>query len=215
MTLKEIISPMNFTLVRDSICELIAKERDNQIKLFQENNYDNDYIQKNINFIIFPKRFRYPSYDDLPCIFVYFNEAIINPDCQDIYQNDFNYTLNIEYFVGGINDESQEQIYTADENAEDRLNYLTAQLYKILCSEPTNLYQKTNNLVSSYILKKWERIIIPREINSTESILAAKFQFDLTINEETFYNNTIKIKEFYTKLNIRDEFIDSTIKKIL
>ena len=52
----------------------------------------------------------------------------------------------------------------------------------------------------------------PRDINSVESVLGAMFTFELEVNEETYYAPTFNIKEFYTSLNIKDEYIDPFVK---
>ena len=209
--IKELIPPMNYTHVKAAICQLLANIRDSQ-KEFANDEFDSNFI----DFTIFPKRFRFPSVEDLPCVYVYFNEADIPLDQQDIYSNQFNYTLQVEYYAGGLNEtENGELIYFADEEASDRLDYLTSQIYHSLCSEPTNIYQATNKLVNSFHLKKWERILTPREVNSTESVLGAMFTFTVGIEENTFYQNTLQIKEFYEQLKIRDEFIDTLTKKII
>ena len=131
------------------------------------------------------------------------------------------YDVNTKPFALGIKKEIEQtgakvlDIYFADEEASDRLDYLTSQIYHSLCSEPTNIYQATNKLVNSFHLKKWERILTPREVNSTESVLGAMFTFTVGIEENTFYQNTLQIKEFYEQLKIRDEFIDTLTKKII
>jgi len=209
MSIDNIITRMNFTSVRDSICSLLAKERDNQINLYRAKGYDEEYINKNVNFTIFPKRFRFPDNSDLPCVYVYFNEADIPENEQDIYENKFRFILNLEYYTGGLNDEEDDSglVYSADENAEDRLNYLTAQIYKILCSEPGNIYSGTDYLATSFTLKRWERILTPRETNSAESLLGARFKFQIAILEQTFYAPAENIDEIYYKADIRDENI--------
>lgn len=224
MSIPSIITPMNFSLVRDSICQLLANERNNQIKLAKQGGASEEWINQTIDFTIFPKRFRFPDASDMPCVYVYFNEGIFPTDEQDIFENELVGQLQIEYYTCGINemfseddeDSSYIGLKEADSNAEDRLNYLTAQLYKILCSEPTNIYKATDGLVKTMTVRKWERLLTPRDVPSAaESVLAAKFTFDVGITEPTYYENTNQIKEFYTKLNIEDEFIDPLTRQIL
>lgn len=224
MSIPSIITPMNFSLVRDSICQLLANERDNQIKLAKQGGASEEWINQTIDFTIFPKRFRFPDASDMPCVYVYFNEGIFPTDEQDIFENELVGQLQVEYYTCGINEMFSEDdedsscigLKEADSNAEDRLNYLTAQLYKILCSEPTNIYKATDGLVKTMTVRKWERLLTPRDVPSAaESVLAAKFTFDVGITEPTYYENTNQIKEFYTKLNIEDEFIDPLTRQIL
>ena len=219
--LKSIITPMNFTLVRDAICQHIANERDNQIQLAQKSQAEENWIEQNIGFTIFPKRLRVPNVYELPCVYIYFNEATFPQSLQDIYANRLVGNLQVEYYAGGIAeiDESEEIdeqiIVTADENAEDRLQYLTAQLYKILCSEETNIFKATGGLVKSFGPKEWKRVLSPRDINSVESVFGAMFNFEVEIDEPTIYANTFKVKEFYTSLDIKEEYISPLVKTIL
>lgn len=221
MSIPTIITPMNMTLVRDAICQHIVNIRESQKELAIASGADDNWVLQNLNFVVFPKRFRFPNAEELPCVYVYFNEGDFPEDEQDIYENQLVGKLQVEYYAGGINEFDEEEeadeqvIATADANAEDRLQYLTAQLYKTLCSEETNVYQATNNLVNSFKPRKWKRILTPKEANSTESVLGAKLEFDVGINEPTYYKNTTLIKEFYTTLKIQDEFIDPLAKIIL
>lgn len=223
MSISSIITPMNFSLARDAICQLLATERDKQIELAKEGGASDEWVHQTMDFTVFPKRFRYPDVSEMPCVFVYFNRGTFPEDSQDAYENEFIANMQVEYYACGLNEELTDKtedeilklINKAESNAEDRLNYLTAQLYKILFSEPTNLYRATDNIVHSVRLKDWERILTPRDtLGAAEGVLAARFSFELGINEETYYTNTLNIKEFYTKLQIREEFIDPLIRRV-
>ena len=121
--IKTVITPMNFTLVRDSIVQHLVNVRESQKQLAKESGATDLWINQIINFTVFPKRFRFPDVEDMPCVFVYFNEVSFPEDEQDVYNNEAVATLVVEYYAVGLNEESGEQ--TADSNAEDRLNYLT------------------------------------------------------------------------------------------
>ena len=156
----------------------------------------------------------------MPCVFVYFDEMDFPEDGQDIYENFVHANLRIDYYaVGlvetGLNEENEIEILKkAEENAEDRLNYLTAQLYKILCCEQ-NLKKGTNNLVTRTRIKKWKRMPTPKGYESSGAVLAASFFLELGFLEPTYYCDTKEIMEFYTTLEIQDEYIDPFIKIIL
>ena len=124
MSFQSIITPMNLTLVRDAIVQHIVNIRDSQKQLAKDSGADDLWIDQIINFTVFPKRFRFPDVQDMPCVFVYFNEIDFPADEQDVYENEASANLVVEYYTVGLNEETQ----TADSNAEDRLNYLTAQL---------------------------------------------------------------------------------------
>ncbi len=215
MAITSIITPMNYTLVRDAICQHLANERDNQKNLAKETGAGDDWIEKNINFVIFPKRFRFPDVEDMPCVYVYFNEMNFDELEQDVFENEAQGNLVIEYYTVGLNDEEVAYKNDADTNAEDRLSYLTSQLYKILCSEATNLYDATDKIIKNFTVKSWKRIISPENDNTAGTVLGAKFEFNVGFTESTYYAQTVEIKEFYSKLNIRDEFISPFIRVLL
>lgn len=211
--IKSIITPMNFTIVRDAIVQHLVNVRDNQKQLAINSGATEEWVNQIINFIVFPKRFRFPDVEDMPCVFVYFNEMNFPEDEQDVYNNEVVGNLVVEYYAVGLNEETEEK--TADSNADDRLNYLTAQLYKILCSEETNLYTATNRLIKGFRLKSWKRVVSPENDNTAGTVLGAKFEFEVEFSEPTYYTNTTEIKEFYTKLGIRGENIDPFVREIL
>lgn len=211
MSFQSIITPMNLTLVRDAIVQHIVNIRDSQKQLAKDSGADDLWIDQIINFTVFPKRFRFPDVQDMPCVFVYFNEIDFPADEQDVYENEASANLVVEYYTVGLNEETQ----TADSNAEDRLNYLTAQLYKILCSEATNLYVATDRLIKGFKIKSWKRVLTPDDNNIVSTVLGAKFEFQVEFTEPTNYTNTFDIKEFYTKADIRDENIDPFVRIIL
>lgn len=211
MSFQSIITPMNLTLVRDAIVQHIVNIRDSQKQLAKDSGADDLWIDQIINFTVFPKRFRFPDVQDMPCVFVYFNEIDFPADEQDVYENEASANLVVEYYTVGLNEETQ----TADSNAEDRLNYLTAQLYKILCSEATNLYVATDRLIKGFKIKSWKRVLTPDDNNIASTVLGAKFEFQVEFTEPTNYTNTFDIKEFYTKADIRDENIDPFVRIIL
>ena len=175
-----IITPMNFTLVRDSICQHLANCRENQKNLAKKTGASDDWISRNINFLIFPKRFRFPDVEDMPCVYVYFNELNFPADEQDSYCNEAVGNLVVEYYTVGLNEEAETE-KDADTNAEDRLSYLTAQLYKILCSEETNLYTATGKIIKGFTVKSWKRIITAEDNNTAGTVLGAKLEFNISL----------------------------------
>lgn len=217
MSLTTIISPMTFSLVRDALCQLLANERNEQIKIAKSQGYTKKWINQTIDFTIYPKSFRFPDMSQMPCVFVYFNEMDFPEDMQDIYENQAIANLQVDYYAVGKTeyDRNKNILKTADENAEDRMNYLTAQIYKILCSEETNVYQGTDNLITNWKIKKWERIISPDDDNTAGSVLGGSFKFEVGFNESTYYAQTLTITEFYTKLKIGDEYKSPIIKTLL
>lgn len=211
-----IITPMNFTYIRDAICQHIATCRDSQILIAQNAGLTENDIEQNIDFTVFPKRFRYPDVSEMPCVFVYFNEMTFPDDEQDIYENAAAAILQVEYYTVGTTETDEDgDTVIADANAEDRLNYFTAQLYKILCSEETNIYKATQNVVKNWRLRSWKRTTTPDADNTVGTVLGAVFEFEVGFEEPTYYTQTYKLEELYTRSHIQDEYISPFVRVLL
>lgn len=216
----EIIQPMAMTIVRDAICQLLASERDKQIKIAQAQGMSDDEIANLIDFVIYPKRLTFPDVSGMPCVFVYFNQVDFPADQQDIYENYAIANLQLEFYVAGKTETGRDSkgnkyiIKTDEENAEDRLSYLSAQLYKILNCE-RNVSKGTDGLVTHSIVRKWERIKSPEDENSAVCVLGAAYTLELGFSEPTSYLEAAKIKELYMTLDIQDQYIDPFVRIIL
>lgn len=216
----EIIQPMAMTIVRDAICQLLASERDKQIKIAQAQGMSDDEIANLIDFVIYPKRLTFPDVSGMPCVFVYFNQVDFPADQQDIYENYAIANLQLEFYAAGKTETGRDSkgnkyiIKTDEENAEDRLNYLSAQLYKILNCE-RNVSKGTDGLVTHSIVRKWERIKSPEDENSAVCVLGAAYTLELGFSEPTSYLEAAKIKELYMTLDIQDQYIDPFVRIIL
>ena len=216
----EIIQPMAMTIVRDAICQLLASERDKQIKIAQAQGMSDDEIANLIDFVIYPKRLTFPDVSGMPGVFVYFNQVDFPADQQDIYENYAIANLQLEFYAAGKTETGRDSkgnkyiIKTDEENAEDRLSYLSAQLYKILNCE-RNVSKGTDGLVSHSIVRKWERIKSPEDENSAVCVLGAAYTLELGFSEPTSYLEAAKIKELYMTLDIQDQYIDPFVRIIL
>ena len=216
----EIIQPMAMTIVRDAICQLLASERDKQIKIAQAQGMSDDEIANLIDFVIYPKRLTFPDVSGMPCVFVYFNQVDFPADQQDIYENYAIANLQLEFYAAGKTETGRDSkgnkyiIKTDEENAEDRLSYLSAQLYKILNCE-RNVSKGTDGLVTHSIVRKWERIKSPEDENSAVCVLGAAYTLELGFSEPTSYLEAAKIKELYMTLDIQDQYIDPFVRIIL
>lgn len=216
----EIIQPMAMTIVRDAICQLLASERDKQIKIAQAQGMSDDEIANLIDFVIYPKRLTFPDVSGMPCVFVYFNQVDFPADQQDIYENYAIANLQLEFYAAGKTETGRDPkgnkyiIKTDEENAEDRLSYLSAQLYKILNCE-RNVSKGTDGLVTHSIVRKWERIKSPEDENSAVCVLGAAYTLELGFSEPTSYLEAAKIKELYMTLDIQDQYIDPFVRIIL
>lgn len=215
MIFNELITPMNQVIVRDAIAQFLANERDNQIILAKQLGKSDEWIEQNIYFTVFPKRYRSIDSADCPCVLVYFDSADPDPGLQYPDSNFTDASLNFEMYVSGINEEDTEQnIVTADENADDRLNYLLSQVYKIFSSE-AGWYAGTDGLVNKRIFNGWHRIAQPSDTNESLSLLGMNLKYTVGFEEPTRQITPREIKELYFKLKIQDEYIDPIVKILL
>ena len=179
-----------------------------------------DEITNLIDFVIYPKRLTFPDVSAMPCVFVYFNQIDFPAEQQDIYENYAIGNLQIEFYAAGKTETGTDSsgneiiVKTDEENAEDRLNYLTSQLYKILNCE-ANVAKGTDNIVNHSLVKKWERIKSPEDENSAVCVLGAALTLELGFSEPTAYLDAATIKEFYMTLDIQEEYIDPFVRIIL
>ena len=179
-----------------------------------------DEIANLIDFVIYPKRLTFPDVSGMPCVFVYFNQVDFPADQQDIYENYAIANLQLEFYAAGKTETGRDSegnkyiIKTDEENAEDRLSYLSAQLYKILNCE-RNVSKGTDGLVTHSIVRKWERIKSPEDENSAVCVLGAAYTLELGFSEPTSYLEAAKIKELYITLDIQDQYIDPFVRIIL
>lgn len=204
----ELIRPMAYSLVRDAICQLVANKRDEQIKIALDMGLTPNQIARDIDFTIYPKRFRVPNVEDMPCVYIYFNKTDFEQVTMD--ENYALSTLCVDYYCSGENLNN----LSADENACNRLDYLTAQLYNILLSE-CNLINYTNKIVDHQRLKTWELILVPDELNQIATVLGASFKIELGFYEPLLKGTLAKIKEYYISLGINDKFIDPFVRVLL
>ena len=219
-SMTDIIKPMNMTLVRDAICQMLAKDRENQKEAARKTGMTEDQISNLIDFVIYPKRLTFPDVSGMPCVFVYFNQVDFPADRQDIYENYAMGNLQIEFYAAGKTETGKDSsgkdciVKTDEENAEDRLSYLTSQLYNILNCE-RNVSKGTNGIVNHSIIRKWERIKSPENENSAVCVLGAAITLELGFSEPTAYLDAATIKEFYMTLAIQEEYIDPFIRILL
>lgn len=215
-----LIQPMAMIFVRDSICQLLASERNKQIEIAKKEGWSDEKISNLIDFTIYPKRLTFPDLSGMPCVFVYFNQVDFPAEMQDIYENYAMGNLQLEFYAAGKTETGVDSngdkyiVKTDEENAEDRLGYLTSQLYKILNCE-ANVSKGTDGLVSHSIIRKWERIKSPEDENSAVCVLGAAITLELGFSEPTSYLEAAKIKELYMTLDIQEEYIDPFVRIIL
>lgn len=206
-----IIPPMNYVFVRDSICELLASERDNQVKIAHLSGFSDKFIKENIDFTVYPKKYRMPDIEDMPCVFVYIENEDFPEDLQSYGgAGEAIAKIAVEYYAAGTSTFDK----SADANADERFNYLTSQIHYILNSED-NADKGTEGFIKHCVFKGWKRVQAPDDLNEAITALGGKFNYEIGINEPANLAKTVNIKELYIKAKIRDEFIDSYVRILI
>lgn len=206
--LESLIPPMNYVFVRDSVCELLAAERDNQIEIAALAGFSEDFIKQNIDFTVYPKKYRLPDISDMPCVFVYIENEDFPADLQSYGgAGEAVAKLAVEYYAAGASTNTT----SADANADTRFNYLSSQIHYILNSED-NADKGTKGFVQNCVFKGWQRVQAPDDLNETVTVLGGKFSYDINIEEPAKLAKTVTIQDLYIKAHIRDEFIDPYVR---
>lgn len=203
-----LIPQMNYVFVRDSFCELLAAERDNQIKIAHLSGFSDNFIKENIDFTVYPKKYRMPDIEDMPCVFVYIENEDFPEDLQSYGgAGEAIAKIAVEYYAAGTSTNET----PADTNADNRFNYLSSQIHYILNSED-NADKGTEGFIKHCVFKGWHRVQTPDDMNEAITVLGGKFNYEIGINEPANLAKTIKIRDLYIKAHIRDEFIDPYVR---
>ena len=238
MIFNDLIQNFYFKIVKDKIATFIANERDNQIQIARDKGYSEAKIKSDLDFTIFTDKFKPLTKEDLPCVIIDIANTTYPANmqyCNKVYANS---TLQFYLFSKGysqqiINDNSnnntnasnnniKQTIISDDKISSIRLDYLLSQILAICNSELSYNFGTENNKnidKSLYIDKKalssWKRILTPEDNNQTETTLAYLLEYNINYFEYTEQIKGDELKELYTKLKIRDEFIDPFIKFVI
>lgn len=207
--LNQLITPMNFIIVRDGLAEIIISERDNQVELALSKGYSSARIDNEIDFNVYSALWRPVSVEDLPAVAVYIDNMNFPTGRQYGSRNHNEATYNIDCFAVGQNgeDEFGNLVYNAEQNADRRLNYLVSQVYKILYSEK-NWFKGARGVIESPFIVSAYRIQEPEQENEEYVTLGYRIQLRLGFEEPTQMITGVELREIYTTLKIREELID-------
>jgi capsule polysaccharide modification protein KpsS len=225
----ELIPFLYFKVIKDKIASFIANERDNQIEIARSKGYSNERIRNEIDFTIFTDKFKPLSKEDLPCVIVDIQNTVYPPTMQYASKVYANSTLQFYLFSKGYSEEydidtNNKEIINDDKNSSVRLDYLLSQIIGICNSEKAYNFGTEDNrnrpkhlYIDKKAINNWKRILMPEEINQTETTLAYLLEYNISYFEYTEQITGKELKEIYSTLKIRDEFInpflDLLIKK--
>lgn len=149
--------------------------------------------------------------------FYLFSKGYSKYDTNNNNNNDGNNNIN-----NSNNDIYNNIIIQDDKVSSLRLDYLLSQMLSICNSERAYNFGTEENRANAdknkslYIDKKillnWKRILTPEDTNQTETTLAYVIEYNIGYFEYMEQLKGKELKEIYTKLNIRNEFIDPFIK---
>lgn len=226
----QLINSFYFKIIKDKIATFIANERDNQIQIAREQNYSEERIKGEIDFTIFTDKFKPLTNEDLPCIVIDITSTTYPSNMQygsKVYANSI---LQIYMFSSGYSEEvainkntneSEKEIISDDIMSSLRLDYLLSQIIGICNSEKAFNFGTENNkgkdrslFIDKKVLNSWKRIMTPEDRNQTETTLAYMLEYSIGYFEYTELLRGKELKEIYSTLQIRDEFIDPFIKSL-
>lgn len=207
--LHSLITPMKFAIVRDAIASLIADERDNQVQLAETAGKTDQEITNDIDFGVYSALWRPLSVADLPAVAVYADSMSFPTGRQYGSENYNEATYNIDCYAVGQNgvDEFGDTVYNAEQNADRRLNYLVAQVYKTLFSE-RNWFKGAKGIVEAPFIVSMSRIQEPEIDNEQYVTLGYRIQLRIEFREPTQLLTGHELRQLYITLKVRDELID-------
>jgi hypothetical protein len=225
MIFTDLIQNFYFKIVKDKIATFIANERDNQVQLARTKGYTETRIKNEIDFTIFTDKFKPLTKEDLPCVIIDIANTTYPANmqyCDKVYANSVLqfYLFSKGYSQQNTDSETNKSTITSDDKISSiRLDYLLSQILAICNSELSYNFGTENNknidkslYIDKKILSSWKRILTPEDNNQTETTLAYLLEYNISYFEYTEQIKGNELKELYTKLKIRDEFIDPFIK---
>lgn len=232
MIFNDLIQNFYFKIVKDKIATFIANERDNQVQIARTKGYTETRIKNEIDFTIFTDKFKPLTKEDLPCVIIDIASTSYPANmqyCNKVYANS---VLQFYLFSKGYsqqftndnssntnnNNSNKQTIISDDKISSIRLDYLLSQILAICNSELSYNFGTENNknidkslYIDKKVLSSWKRILTPEDNNQTETTLAYLLEYNISYFEYTEQIKGNELKELYTKLKIRDEFIDPFI----
>jgi hypothetical protein len=228
MIFNDLIQNFYFKIVKDKIATFIANERDNQVQIARDKSYTEARIKNEIDFTIFTDKFKPLTKEDLPCVIIDIANTTYSANmqyCDKIYANSVLqfYLFSKGYSQQNTDSETNKSIITSDDKVSSiRLDYLLSQILAICNSELSYNFGTENNknidkslYIDKKVLSSWKRILTPEDNNQTETTLAYLLEYNISYFEYTEQIKGNELKELYTKLKIRDEFIDPFIQILI
>ncbi|HSQ97116.1 MAG TPA: hypothetical protein VLL98_00150 [Rickettsiales bacterium] len=225
MIFTDLIQNFYFKIVKDKIATFIANERDNQLQIARDKGYTEAKIKSDLDFTIFTDKFKPLTKEDLPCVIIDIANTTYPANmqyCNKVYANS---VLQFYLFSKGYSQQNTDietnksTIISDDKISSIRLDYLLSQILAICNAEQSYCFGTESNknmnkslYIDKKILSSWKRILTPEDNNQTETTLAYLLEYNISYFEYTEQIKGDELKELYTKLEIRDEFIDPFIK---
>jgi len=212
MPLDNLIQRMQFDLAVALMATFIADERDNQISLAKASGYSDIQIVELIDFKIFTNLWTPPDASDLPAISIWYESGVYPAERQYPDGNWHQARINIDLLSVGLNKVGINGLAdtTAEQNSDNRLQYLISQIYHILNAEQA-WYKGASEIIKSSTIKGCQRIDAPEGENEAEIILGAQWTYELELKEKTETISGTELEILCSKLNIRDEFINPLV----
>lgn len=211
MSLRGIIQPMMFDLVKASIASLLVSERDNQLALLATAGKTQDELDNNYDFNVFKDLYRFPDAEDLPMVNIYnANGDFVSGKGKNYTDSKWHtYSLAIDcYSISTAEEALGGGAVRADKLAAARLDYLWAQVFQTLSAEE-NFYKGLQDVVRSATITNWTQKMVKfgGDEETAESILAVQAVLELQFEETTEIVTGETLEELVASLEIDDQYI--------
>jgi len=219
MTLKQLIQPMQFVVIKDFVAQLLNEEVEAQKVIAAAPPYEltAEEIEQQVNFIVYKDTFSIIDAENMPAVAINIENTAYPTENQygSVGKYKENVFLKVSCFALGVSTEADEAEgipeYTADQNANQRLLYLVSQVINMLCAAP-NWKKRAGSLIEVPVLEGWQRVETPKTENEAEVIMGIEVSFRLRTTERFEGVESVDLEELYIGLGIDGGNVDPFIQ---
>lgn len=207
--MESVIDPLLMQSVQDGMVALLKAEIANQESLYlalpgsTQEIWDNDYkINQIVSGLNYPK-----DEGDFPLVNVYFEKVLeaTNDNLKDVQAD---YMLNLDlYCFRKTAEDGSGNVIDGDTGADRRMNYLIAQVYKMLEAQ-INWWKGAFDFFESIAFIEWKKDVNHPNVQGIATAippLMARIVYSVKITESKEVNSGFNVNQFLTTLNVDDK----------
>jgi len=199
----ELLKGLNIMSLEGAIYDILKAEESNQEVLALEAGKTPEEVESNIKFsVVMGESDPKPS-SKMPLVNVFF--PISSATIDDDTTTTFDYTIYIDMYIEkGDSTDDENNLYLADYQANQRINYLYSQIFRILGSQSSN-FKKAQNGVGGLTIKGFEKSEIKNSGEEAKTFLMGRMTYIATVNEDKIENEGFDYSEFNLGMDLNGE----------